>query len=633
MNSPTIMPRIVCCFILCITLFGGGGKATAKTVEKPRKTEAQLKLEEKAREEKLTKRKKVVRGKISREEIAKLKLPRDTSPVMTVKELRISGNALITTEELLLNVPLVYNASDVPLQKAESMSLYDFRALPGIIDKPGQPGQVSARTIRGLTQYILSAYQDKGYAGIYVYVPSGVLKDNKLLNDILLINVTEAPVTSVTTAYYTPENERAEKGYLKDSALLEWSPVKQGQAANQKELDEMVNLLNLNPDRYISPVVSAGAERNTLALNYRIYEANPWHYFLQADNSGTSDRQWNPRLGLINTNLTGIDDKLTTFVQAPLESNMDDEYSVFASYDLPLMGPKLRLNLFAGRSEYDVEGGGGIDFIGNGSVYGGELRYNAYQKNGWLFDITTSLSREKSKVSSSIFNTILGSEVEMDLWGVGVDLHRRTDMANTSVALDYVESIGGSSQRRYFDTTTGTGARTNADRHFNIKYATANHSRYLDTNKIQRVTGSLRWIIPNERLVPAKMTTFGGMYSVRGYKENRIVADGGILGSVQYEYDLIRRDAVKGDSRSSSDKKYELKKLAPVAFFDIGRAKMEHSVAGEKGAEDLYSVGVGALVEVGKNFSGAIYYGYTLDSTVATDEGDGRIHISLMMRW
>ena len=72
-------------------------------------------------------------------------------------------------------------------------------------------------------------------------------------------------------------------------------------------------------------------------------------------------------------------------------------------YDVPLWTPRLRLNLYGGRSEFDIDGGGGIDFLGNGYFYGGKLRFNAFQEDGWFFDLTTSLSREKSKVTTSLF--------------------------------------------------------------------------------------------------------------------------------------------------------------------------------------------------------------------------------------
>ncbi len=620
----------LCCIVFCIA----ARDVIAEPVDtsEPTKTEAQLKLEEKAKEEKKGKKKKAA-AKISIEEIAKLTLPEDASPLMTAKELRITGNNLITTEELLSNIPLIYNTSDMPLLNAESTDLYDFRTLRDIIENPGQPRQISARTIRGLTQCILGSYKNKGYSGIFVSVPPAALEGGKLRDDILLVKVTEAPVTSITTSYFTPDNERVEKGYLKDSFLREWTPFKVGEVGKQKELEDYVNLLNLNPDRYISAIVSRGAEPDTLTVGYNVYEANPWHWFLQVDNAGTEDRRYAPRVGLINTNLLGVDDRFTVFYQAPWEKGIEDKYSVYGSYDFPIMGPKLRLELYAGYSQFDVEGGAGIDFLGHGSLYGGKLRYNALQKDGWFFDLTTSLSREKSKVSSSIFSAILGSEVTMYLWGVGVDVHKRTDMTNTSITFDRVENLGGSSQRKFWDTTTSTGARTNADRDFTIYTTAANHSRYLDTDKIQRLSGSVRWIVPNERLVPAKMTTFGGMYSVRGYQESGIVADGGILASAQYEYDLVKSDQAKGISATGSEEKPWLRKLAPLAFFDYGRAKMEDKVAGEKGAEDMYSVGIGGIVELGDNFSGAVYYGFPLEATSTTDTKDGRLNLSLMMRW
>ena len=568
------------------------------------------------------------------EEITEIDLPEDTTLLMTAKELRIIDNALITTEELLSNIPLIYNASDVPLKKAESINLYDFRTLQEIILEPGQPRQISARTIQGFTRYIVSVYRGKGYAGIFVSVPPEALEDgNKLRDEILLIKIIEASVASVTTNYYTPDNEKVEKGYLKTSALLKWSPAQAGQVGNQKKLDDFVNLLNLNPDRYVSAVVSPGDEPDSLALGYNIYEANPWHYFLQVDNAGTDDRQWTPRVGVLNTNLTGIDDRFTVFYQAPWEKGIEDRYSVYGSYDLPIMGPRLRLELYTGYSQFDIDGGGGIDFLGHGSLYGGKLRYNAFQDQGWFFDLTTSLTHEKSRVSSSIFSAILGSKVSMDLWGIGVDIHRRSDMSNTSIAFDRIQSVGGSSQRKFWDITTLTGARANSDRDFTIYTTSARHSQYLDADKIKRLSGSIRWLVPNERLVPAKMTTFGGMYSVRGYKESRIVADGGVLASAQYEFDLVKYDKPQDISETDSEKTPWLRKLAPLAFFDYGRARIKSRVAGEQGSQDLCSIGVGTLFEIGDNFSGALYYGYPLESTNTTDEGEGRINISLMMRW
>jgi len=567
--------------------------------------------------------------------IAKLKLPEDTTSTLTVKALSISGNSLVSTAELLKNMPLIYNASEKPLHEAESSDLYDLRVLHNIITQPGQPRQVSTRTIQGFTQYLLSVYLDKNYAGIYVYVPSEALIEGRRLEDeILPVIVLEASVSEVTTNYYNPENEKVEKGFLSSLAVKDWSPAKVESEANQKELDDFVNLLNLNPDRYVSAIVSKGTEPNSIAVGYNIYEANPWHWFVQADNSGTKERQWNPRIGVINTNLLGIDDRFTAIYQAPWDSTLDENYGVYGSYDFPLLGPRLRLNLYGGHSEFDISPESGpFDFLGRGTFYGGILRYNLFQDDGWFFDIKGSLEHTKSKVTPSLFPEFLGSRVRFWLWGGGVDLHRSDDISQTSFRFDRYASLGGGSSLDAFRL-----ARADSETDFAIYTASAAHSQYLDSDKVGRLSGSFRYITSDERLVPAKMTSFGGMYSVRGYDEYEAVADGGILASVQYEFDLVKFEESKnaGGSRAEQQGQQKnpfVKKLAPLVFFDYGRAKVIDPVGTDRAHEELFSVGGGGIVELGDNFSGVVYYGYPLNATDTTRKGKGQVSVGVMMKW
>ena len=563
-----------------------------------------------------------------------LNLPPDTTARLVVRELRISGNTLISTGELLEYMPAVYNASGQPLSQADSQYLYDLRPIQDIVSVPGQPREVSLRTIQGLTQYILSVYQANDYSGIYVYVPEGAIIDgNRLVDEILPINILEAPVSEVRIKYYDAERNEVEEGYLRRSTLEKWSPIERDKVASQKKLDYLVNLLNLNPDRHVSAVVSRGAEPNTLAIQYDVYEISPWHFFIQADNSGSDERQWAPRVGVINTNLLGIDDRLTTLYQAALDS-IDDNYSLFGSYDFPIMDPRLRLNLYGGYSEFDINPESGIiDFLGSGTFYGAILRYNIYQEQNWFFDVTGSWSGEKSDITPSLFPEFFASKVKMQLWGFGANIYHRDDMSNTFLSFNRVQNSGGSDQDAFWDPVTFTGARTDADRDFAIFTMVANHSQYIDQNKVEQFRGTFRWIEPTERLVPAKMTSFGGMYSVRGYDEYEIVADGGILASVQYEYDLVKYSQTVRSGTGISEYIESIKKLAPLVFFDYGRTKVKSPVPGEKGNQSLYSIGVGLAFDVGNNFSGALYYGYPLKDTDETNEGKGRLSASALLRW
>ncbi|MHC4270971.1 MAG: ShlB/FhaC/HecB family protein, partial [Planctomycetota bacterium] len=265
--------------------------------------------------------------------IETLDMPVDTSDTYNVKDLQVSGNTLVTTAELLQEMPMVYNASNLPLSEAPSLMLFDLRSIYDVVLEPGEIHEVSVRTIQGLTQYFLSVYQQQNWDGIYVYVPQDSLVENQLVDEILQIEILEAPISSITVNSYEPNQVRATEPYLKSSTILKWSPVKVGEVADQKALDDFVNLLNLNPDRYVSAVVSKGVTPKSLSVDYDIYEANPWHWFVQIDNAGTKDRQWNPRIGVINTNLLGIDDTFTAVWQSAWDKTVDEEYAIYGSYD------------------------------------------------------------------------------------------------------------------------------------------------------------------------------------------------------------------------------------------------------------------------------------------------------------
>ena len=564
--------------------------------------------------------------------VERLNLPEDTSPRFTISELRISGNTLISDDELLDNLPQIYNASDKPMEQAEPGELYDLRPLQGIVLHPGQPQEVSRRTLQGLTEYILSVYKSHGYAGIYVYIAAQAVQGSvRLENGILPVEIVEAEISEINITSYNTERERVEKGILRSSLIEDWSPVKVGQVVNKKELDYFVNLLNLNPDRHVSAVISRSAEPNTLALGYDVYEADPWHYYIQLDNSGTEERQWAPRVGLSNTNLTGIDDRLNGLYQAPWESGIEDNYLLFGSYEFPVFSPRLYFSVFGGRSKFDTTPEGSpLNFLGRGSFYGGMLRFNVFQINGWFMDMTNSLSYEKSEVTPSLFKT-LESDVEMDLWTVGFGLHRSDDISNASFRFNRIQNFDGSTRSRF------EKARQDAKPDFNILALSAAYSQYLEPEKVQRFSSSFRWITTNERLAPSKMTTFGGLYSVRGYKEDEIVADKGALMSFQYEFDLVQYskpgDGSDNESSEVQSNGPELNKLAPLAFFDFGRAKIVDAVAGEKNTQEMCSIGMGVLFDVGDDFSAGIYYGWPLRSTLRTDEGSGRFGFSFIKRF
>lgn len=614
---------LIVCFVLCALALDAMAKN--EIVADPTETEAKKKLEIKEQEVERT----PVPATDYAEEIDKLVFPEDLSPRLNVKAISICGNELITSETLLSDIPAVYSASGLPLLETEIDDLFDFRVLQQVAAGAGVDCEISVRTIQAFTQYILRIYQCANYAGIYVYIPRESFEGKtKLVDDILTVQVIEAKLSEVSVNYFDPENAAVEIGYLNESAIMEWTPAEIGEVTNRKKLDDFVNLLNLNPDRYISAIISQGSEPQSLALGFNVYEANPCHMFFQIDNSGTKDRQWTPRIGYINTNFFGVDDRLTITYQAPWDNGITDDYLVFGSYDVPIWGPKLRLNLFGGYNEFDISPEtGDTDFLGHGDFYGGTLRWNVFQENKWFFDITTTVTRERSK---STPRRDIGTDIRMSTWGAGVEIFHTDDMSDTFLSFKRVDSFDTSNSFDFNQSRVPGGS----DNNFTILTTSAAHRQYLDDAKIQRFAGTFKWITSDERLTPSKMTAFGGMYTIRGYDEYEIVADGGIFASGQYEYDLVAKEKAECMARDEAvEGKPFLRKLAPVAFFDYGLAKIEDAAVGEHRDQELCSVGCGLLVDLGENFSGTVYYGYPLIATARTNQGKGRLNAGMMLRW
>ncbi len=523
--------------------------------------------------------------------------------------------------------------------------LYDFRPIYEVILSPESDSEVSVHSIKGFTQYVLSLYQDTGYRGIYVYIPKEVTvasdtdKNGIALKDkILPVTVLESEVSEVGVRYYEiikdpnsegnklyPELGKGEKGWLSDEIIKEWSPVKDGKVVNSRKLDRFVNLLNLNSDRYVSPVISKGSESDNLAVTYDVYEADPWHLFVQVDDSGSEERQWQPRVGISNTNLTGRDDRLTGLYQGSIDHAFDDNYSIFGSYDVPILGPGLRMNFFGGHSRFDrtTDGPGGFNFRGDGDFAGGVARLNIYQRDEWFIDFTTSLSRELSKTNVLDMKT----NIEMNLWGLGFEAYMISNDSSTFLSLNRSTNICGSGTDRF------EASRTDANPEFSIYTASAKHWQYLDIDKVQRFSGSFLYRVSDERLTPAKMTTFGGFYSVRGYNEEGIAADGGYLASLQYEFDLVGYDRRAMSDEEKKTNKPWIRKLAPLVFTDYGRAVNRNHVAGEERVEELSSVGAGIVATFGDNIDMGVYYGYPLRSAGETKRGDAQWNAVITVRW
>ena len=129
---------------------------------------------------------------------------------------------------------------------------------------------------------------------------------------------------------------------------------------------------------------------------------------------------------------------------------------------------------------------------------------------------------------------------------------------------------------------------------------------------IFRVAGQLA----SDSLPSLEQFSVGGIDTVRGYRENQLVRDQAIVGTIEYRHSLLHRAG-----RS-------ILEVAP--FVDLGYGRDVHELPIDE-TQFLSSVGVGLLFHPNDQFIATIYYGYAFeDFDQTSDLQDIGIHFSIV---
>lgn len=122
-------------------------------------------------------------------------------------------------------------------------------------------------------------------------------------------------------------------------------------------------------------------------------------------------------------------------------------------------------------------------------------------------------------------------------------------------------------------------------------------------------------------LLSTEQFAVGGFDTVRGYRENQVVRDNAVVGSVELHLPLL-------ESPSGGTV------LELVPFFDAGCGWNHSDHPSGRQGESLYSVGAGVVFTPNRHFSAQVYYGYALKDPEVEEEGeelqDLGIHFSLL---
>lgn len=130
----------------------------------------------------------------------------------------------------------------------------------------------------------------------------------------------------------------------------------------------------------------------------------------------------------------------------------------------------------------------------------------------------------------------------------------------------------------------------------------------------------------NDRLPASEKFSLGGMDSVRGYRENRLVRDRGWAGSIEYRHRIARVPiAFFSDSPEQGA-------ISVAPFVDAGRASDRNDAS--PGPRALSSVGIGLRWDIAPGVMMAVYRGFALRKLegTANDLQDRGVHFRLSVQ-
>lgn len=433
------------------------------------------------------------------------------------------------------------------------------------------------------------------------YINSGaVIPDQDPKDGVILLRIVEGELSQISLS----GNKWLRDGYI-TNRVARWA----GPPLDMGELQEGLQLLRQNPNvKQINAELKPGTAPGESVLDLKVTDEQPFRLGLQVDNQRPpSVGAYQIWLQMADVNLTGHSDPLTFNYGIANAGENGPEFSgvdnLEGSYLLPFTPIDTTIGVHGSRLNTSIieDQFAALDITSLTRSLGVFLRQPLYQNlNGelaltvgfdwrqnetWLLDLPFSVS--PGAVDGKMNVSVLRFSQEWLHRGQSHVLALRSTFNFGLDVLDATDDgIPGNPNGRFF-SWLGQG-----------QYI----QRLFDTQNqfVFRLTG--QWT--SEPLLALEQFSVGGMATVRGYLENQLVRDRGIVSSVEFRIPVLYNKAGAG-----------IVQIAP--FFDYGGA---WNVEGSPAPTSIYSVGAGLLVNPSRHFSLEFYWGYRLEHIDVPDD-------------
>ncbi|MBY0402590.1 MAG: hypothetical protein K2X66_01730, partial [Cyanobacteria bacterium] len=418
--------------------------------------------------------------------------------------------------------------------------------------------------LKELADKITAAYREKGFITSRVFIPPQTIKDG-----VLSLKASEGMVGAV----------KLEQGYyFKDRAITNRVNLDPGDVFRVNRLRRSLLLINENPDMKVKATLKAGTDPGTTDVDLNVTERHYFHVSPYWDNLGRR-LIGTQRFGLTmtNNNVSGFGDKMITSANISRRA-----FGVTNRYEVPLGRTGTRLGFDYGYNRLTI----GKEFAllkvkGHANYYSPYLSHTFYTSDNFKVSMDLPLIFIDSKTS------FLTQEQE-----------DRTRLLQPALNLESYDKYGATYFRNefgvginLFGATTGHESfvsRAGAGSKFFrwTSYLTRTQRLPFGTYAVIRATAQLS----PDKLVSAQQYQVGGAFTVRGYKEGRVIGDNAMLLSSEWRVPFF----LAPKSLKIPFTNYVIRdNVQMVAFSDFGASWINRPSPGLKPNSFLYGIGCG----------------------------------------
>ncbi len=477
------------------------------------------------------------------------------------------------------------------------------------VTEPFDKKRVEFSELEELANKLTKRYRDKGYVTSRVYIPSQKVGGKKVL-----MQAVEGRVG---------QKHFGEGNWFKPHAYSGRIDVKEGELLNIRKLSKSLALINEHPDLKIRTSLVAGQSPGETDLKFLVVDKNPLHAMFGYDNQG---RKFigNERLSLTltNNNMLGFGDRNTFNVTGSKGS-----FGIVNHYEADVWKYGTKIGMDFGRSSLKLREEFRLLDVGGGSktfspfisqrLYGGRrlkadlnLAFDIKRSNNDVFGSPFAEDRIRVLRPSLTLQ-------EFDRWGTTIFTNE------VGIGLLFEGATSGNEVGSPRDSSKLSANRLGAGSRFARWTGSLTRLQRLplDAFSIIKVNAQLT----RDLLVSAEQFQVGGSFSVRGYREGRLIGDSGLVASIETHFPFYifpkhwKLPFVKGTLR---------KNLEVVTFVDFGASYVNEPPVGQEASEYALGAGFGIRVRLTRFLTGRFDVAWPLFRAPA-DTARPRVHFGL----